>query len=109
MPELNLTADNFTKEVLESNSPVLVDFWAEWCMPCQQIAPVITELAKKYQNKVKICKVNIEKAKELATQYEIMSIPNLVFFKNGKKIDQIAGSVSKETIEKKINEQLLNS
>jgi len=107
MTELNLTTENFIKEVLESELPVLVDFWAQWCMPCQQIAPVIAELAKKYQNKVKVCKVNIEQAKELAIQYGVMGIPNLIFFKNGKKIDQLAGSVSIETIEKKIKERLL--
>lgn len=107
MSELSLTAENFKKEVLESDLPVLVDFWAEWCMPCQQIAPVIEELAKEYESKVKICKVNIEEAKDLTTEYEIMSIPNLVLFKDGKKVDQIAGSVSKETIKNKIEDQLL--
>jgi len=107
MSELNLTSENFKKEVLESNLPVLVDFWAEWCMPCKQIAPVIEELAQEYEGKIKICKVNIEEAKDLAAQYEIMSIPNLVLFKNGQQVDQLAGSVSKGTIEAKIKEKLL--
>jgi len=107
MSELNLTTENFKKEVLESDLPVLVDFWAEWCMPCKQIAPIIKELAEEYKDKVKIYGVNIEEAKDLATEYEIMSIPNLVLFKNGKVVDQIAGSVSKGTIENKIKDQLL--
>ena len=107
MSELNLTKENFAAEVLSSKSPVLVDFWASWCLPCQQIAPLIEELAKEYAGKVKIAKVNIEEAKDLAAEYEVMSIPNLVFFKDGKKVEQIAGLVSKNTLEKIIKEKLL--
>lgn len=107
MSKLNLTKENFTDEVLMSDLPVLVDFWAEWCMPCQQIAPVIEELAEEYKDKVKIRKINLDEAKELAAEYEVMSIPNLIFFKNGKKVEQIAGSVSKKTIEKAIKDKLL--
>ncbi|NQV13804.1 MAG: thioredoxin [Parcubacteria group bacterium] len=107
MSDLNLDEKDFTEEVLQSDVPVLVDFWAEWCAPCQQIAPVIEELAKEYKDKVKIRKVNIDEAKELAATHEVMSIPNLVFFKDGQKVEQLAGSVSKETIEKAIKDKLL--
>jgi len=107
MSDLNLDEKDFTEEVLQSDVPVLVDFWAEWCAPCQQIAPVIEELAKEYKDKVKIRKVNIDEAKELAATHEVMSIPNLVFFKDGQKVEQRAGSVSKETIEKAIKDKLL--
>ncbi|MFH2027500.1 MAG: thioredoxin [Nanoarchaeota archaeon] len=107
MSDLNLNEKDFTEEVLQSDVPVLVDFWAEWCMPCQQIAPVIEELAEEYKGKVKIRKINIDEAKELATVHEVMSIPNLVFFKDGKKVEQLAGSVSKGTIEKAIEDKLL--
>lgn len=107
MSDLDLTEDQFTEEVLISDLPVLVDFWAEWCAPCQQLAPTIEELAKEYKDKVKIRKVNIDKAKELAAVHEVMSIPNLIFYKDGKKVEQIAGSVSKETIEKTIKDKLL--
>ena len=107
MSDLNLTEEDFTEEVLISDLPVLVDFWAEWCGPCQQIAPVVEELAREYEGKVKIRKVNIDEAKELAAVHEVMSIPNLVFFKDGNKVEQLAVSVSKDTIKEAIEDKLL--
>ncbi len=107
MSDLDLAKENFADEVLKSDLPVLVDFWAEWCAPCQQIAPVLEELAEEYKSKIKIRKINLDEAKELAAEHEVMSIPNLIFFKDGKKVEQLAGSVSKDTIKKAIEDKLL--
>ena len=79
-----LTADNFEEEVLKSPVPVLVDFYADWCGPCQALGPVIDALADKYQGKAKICKLNIDEHRKVALSYKVMSIPTLFFFKDGK-------------------------
>ena len=103
MHEINLTNQNFEEEVLKSNLPVLVDFFATWCGPCKMIAPVIEELAEKYEGKVKIRKVNVEEENELAMKYEISSIPTLVLFKEGKVVNTKIGLCSKSEIESMIN------
>jgi thioredoxin 1 len=104
MSLLHLTDGNFKKEVLESELPVLVDFWAPWCGPCKMVAPVIEELAKDYSSKIKIGKVDVDNNSQTATSYGIMSIPTLIFFKNGKVTDQVVGALSKSELKNKIEE-----
>lgn len=101
-----LTSKNFKKEVLEAKWPVMVDFWASWCGPCNTIAPIVSEIAKEFKDKLKIFKVNIEKEEELANEHSIMSIPAFLFFKNGKIIEQISGAMPKEKLIKLIKKIL---
>ncbi len=93
---------NFKQEVLESDIPVLVDFWAPWCAPCSMVAPVVEEIAKEYQGKVKVCKINVDEAQQTAANYGIMSIPTLNIFKNGEVMEQIVGALPKSALEDKI-------
>lgn len=102
----HFTDDNFKKEVLQSNLPVLVDFWATWCMPCKAIAPIVEELAKEYEGKIKIGKLNVDENSRSAASYGIMSIPTLIFFKGGKIMDQVTGALSKQDLKRKIEESL---
>lgn len=102
----HFTDANFKKEVLESDVPVLVDFWASWCGPCKTIAPFVDDLAKEYSGKVKIGKVDVDHNSKTATQYGIMSIPALIFFKKGKIMGQIIGAVSKHDLKRKIEDNL---
>ena len=92
---------NFQQEVLNSELPVVVDFYADWCGPCKMIGPVIEQLAEAYAGKIKVGKVNVDENMELASQYRIMSIPAVMFFKDGKVQDQIIGAVPKAQIEAK--------
>ena len=103
MHEINLTNQNFEEEVLKSELPVLVDFFATWCGPCKMLAPVIEEFAEKYEGKVKIRKVNVDEENELAMKYQILSIPTLVLFKEGKVVNTKIGLCSKSEIENMIN------
>ncbi len=98
-----ITADNFKNEVLESDKPVLIDFWASWCGPCRMLSPVVDEIASEHPE-VKVGKVNVDEQPELASQFGIMSIPTLLFFKNGKNIDVSVGVVPKTSIEKMISQ-----
>jgi thioredoxin 1 len=95
---VNLTQDNFAKEVLESSTPILVDFWAEWCGPCKMIAPVLDELAEEYDGKVRIGKVNIDNEQGLAAEYGVRAIPTLLLFQNGQVAEQIVGLKSKRDL-----------
>lgn len=98
MAEITLTQENFEEEVLKSDKPVLVDFWAVWCGPCQMLGPTIEELAEEYEGKVKVGKVNVDEQPELARQYGIMSIPTLIYFKDGQVAEQTMGVQPKESI-----------
>ncbi|EEG74621.1 thioredoxin [[Clostridium] hylemonae] len=97
MAAIHLTKDNFKQEVLESEVPVLVDFWAEWCGPCQMVLPIVEELAGEVKN-AKICKVNVDEQMELAKEFRVMSIPTLMVFKDGQKVKSEVGAKSKEEL-----------
>ncbi len=91
MAEITLTAKNFETEVLNSDKPVLVDFWAVWCGPCQMVSPVVKEIAEEYANQIKVGKVNVDEEPELAAAFGIESIPTLMVFKNGKAVNMAVG------------------
>ena len=106
MALLQFTDTNFKRDVLESELPVLVDFWATWCGPCKMITPIVEELAREYEGKVKIGKLNVDDNSKIATRYGIMSIPTLIFFKKGRVMGQVAGALNKAELKKKIEENL---
>ena len=104
--EVNITGENFEKEVISSELPVLVDFWAPWCGPCQRISPYIEEIAKDYAGRLKVCKLNVDEASEIATKYSVMSIPALMFFNKGKVVETKVGAMNKLDLEKTIQTYL---
>ena len=91
--------DENSKPEIESGKPVVIDFWAEWCIPCKKIAPIVDELAEQYEGRVKIGKYNVEESSEVATEFGIRSIPTILFFRDGKLVDKNVGSISKSNIE----------
>ncbi|MFP4429976.1 MAG: thioredoxin [Spirochaetota bacterium] len=97
--QVEITTENFESEVLKSDVPVIVDFWAEWCMPCKMIAPALEELADQYDGKVKVGKLNVDEQADLAAQYDIISIPTLLLFKDGEVADQHVGAAPKPRLE----------
>ena len=103
---VTIDQDNFTAEVIESDTPVVVDFWAEWCMPCKMVAPVLDQISQDYAGRLKIAKVNVDDAGEIAQKYNIVSIPTLLLFKNGNVVGQQVGAVPRETIEGLFKEHL---
>lgn len=103
---ITFTDENFETEVLSSDIPVLVDFWADWCGPCKMIAPSVEELANEFEGKVKIGKLDVDSNQNVASKYGIRSIPSLLIFKNGQVVDQIVGAVPKNHIKSKLEEAL---
>lgn len=106
MSEVILTDANFTEEVLQFKGVVLVDFWATWCGPCRMLGPVVEELAKEYEGRVKVCKLNIDEGMETSTKYRISSVPTIIFFKDGEVAGQVVGLQSKSALQEKINSLL---
>ena len=104
--EVNVNDQNFENEVIKADAPVLVDFWAEWCGPCKMIAPMIGEIAKEYEGKLKVCKLNVEEGPQISSKYGVMTIPRLILFKGGEAVDKIVGVVPKADLLVKIDTHL---
>ena len=100
---VQVKSDMFQKEVLESNIPVLVDFSAVWCGPCQMMGPVLDQLSAEYAGKAKIVKVDIDESADLAMKYQVMSVPNMIFFKDGKPVDAVIGAVPANVLKEKMD------
>ncbi len=101
---IELRDDNFEEMVLKSDRPVIVDFWATWCMPCKMLAPTVEEIANEYKDKYKIAKLNIDDAIDVATKFSVMNIPTLIFFSKGKEVARMVGAASRRDILKRIEE-----
>ena len=97
---------NFDAEVLQSDIPVFVDFYADWCGPCKMMSPVIDKMAEEYAGRIKVGKVNVDENSDLAVKYGIMSIPNMVFFKNGEVVDRVVGAIPKPQMQAKFEKNL---
>ncbi len=106
MKPLEMTDTNFDAEVLQSDKPVLVDFWAVWCGPCKMIAPTVEEIAKEYDGKLKVGKVDVDHNQAVAQKFGIRSIPTLLIFKGGKVVEQVVGAVPKKALIDKITKHL---
>lgn len=104
--EITLTSSNYDSEVLKSDKPVLVDFWASWCGPCKMVSPVISELAQEYNGKVKVCKLNVDDEGGIAAQNAIVSIPTVIIFSDGKPVKKLVGAHSLEDYEDALDEIL---
>ena len=102
--ELKFTDENFEAEVLKSEMPVLVDFYADWCGPCKMMAPVIEEIANEYDGKVKVGKLNVDEAQGTSSKYRVMSIPTLLILNNGEVVDTIVGAVPKSKVAEKLDQ-----
>ncbi len=100
---IHVTDDNFQEIVLDSDKPVVVDFWASWCGPCLALAPVIDDIAEEYADTIKICKLNVDENQKTAMQYGIKGIPTILFFKNGNVVEQSVGLVPKEQLKELID------
>ena len=103
---ITLTDDNFETEVVQSDQPVLVDFWASWCGPCRMVAPIVEELVSEYEGRAKVGKLDVDAAQKTAGEYGIRSIPTLLIFKDGKVADQVIGAVHKTQITEKLDKIL---
>ncbi len=105
MSDITFSDQNFEAEVLKSTTPVLVDFWAEWCTPCKIVGPIVDELAKEYSGKIKVGKLNVDE-NSVSQDYSVMSIPTLLIFKDGQPVKSIVGAQSKDNIKRAIDEAL---
>ena len=103
---IEITDSNFQEEVLNSDVPVLIDFWADWCQPCKMIAPVVQQIADEYEGKIKVGKLDVDSNAQTSMNYNIRGIPALLIFSDGKPVDHIVGAVPKSIIQKKIDEAL---
>lgn len=106
MTMIELTDDNFQQEVLDSSTPVLVDFWAVWCGPCRAIAPLVEEIARDYEGKLKVGKMDVDAHQDVPIRFGIRSIPTLMVFKNGKVVEQIIGGIPKQQLLSKVTPHL---
>ncbi len=104
--EVAVTTDNFKEEVLESTVPVLADFWAQWCVPCRMVGPILAQMADEYDGKLKVAKINVDEAGELAAEYNIVSIPSILLFDKGKVVKQQIGAVPRQTLEQMVAEYI---
>ena len=95
---MDITSQNFEKEVLQSNMPVIVDFWASWCNPCKMMIPIMNEIEEELKEEVKVCKVNVDEERDLSLQFDVMSIPTFLIFKEGKVVAKTVGVQDKEEI-----------
>jgi len=103
---IDVTDQNFEGEVINSDRPVLVDLWAPWCRPCQMVAPTVEKLAESYDGRLKVCRLNVDENQQTAVKYGVMSIPTLLFFKEGKAVDNVVGAVPEQALISKIEELL---
>ncbi|MCD6567761.1 MAG: thioredoxin [Dehalococcoidia bacterium] len=101
---IEVTDKNFEEEVLKSDIPVEVDFWAPWCGPCRMVTPIYEKLAGEYDGKFKFCKLNVDESQQMAVKYQVMSIPLQIYFGNGQKVDEILGAVPEKVIRAKVEE-----
>lgn len=106
MADITFTDKTFKQQVLDSKTPVVVDFWAPWCGPCKMVSPIIEELAKDYEGKVAVGKLNVDENQETAGQYGVMSIPTVMIFKNGKPVQSMVGAQGKQTYKSEIDKAL---
>ena len=100
--EINVNDSNFEQEVLKSETPVLVDFWAPWCGPCQMVAPIVKAIAEKYKGKLKVCKINVDESPVASAEHDIVSIPMLAILKNGSMVDKVVGAILESELASKI-------
>jgi len=103
---IEINDGNFEDEVLRSSSPVVVDFWAPWCGPCRMIAPITEKLAKEYQGRLKFCKLNVDENPQMASKYQVLSIPQILFFKDGQVVDESTGAVPESVLRSKAESAL---
>ncbi len=104
---VTVTDGTFEAEVLQSDKPVLTDFWAEWCMPCRMIEPILEEIAAEYADQLKVARINVDSNRELAAKLGIMSIPTLILFKNGQPVERLVGAMPKRSLLEKITPHLI--
>ena len=100
---LELTKETFDKEVLKNKLPILVDFWAPWCVPCRTVSPILEKLSSEYTNKLEFAKLNVDDDQEIATQFDVRGIPCMIIFNNGKELDRVIGSYPETELRKKID------